>query len=176
MGRLRLSLGVVGLVLVFAACDGGGGGSDGDSSSPARRPLNGFGEVGFRVSRDSEVVGEWCALMAETSQARSQGLMDQVDLRGYDAMVFRYDQPTTTGFYMFHTRIPLAIAWFDAEGGFVSSDEMEPCSSDDATACPRYFAEGPFLHALETQSGGLDRLGVGPRASLSFGGDGCDTG
>jgi uncharacterized membrane protein (UPF0127 family) len=177
-GRGRTRWAAVALVLLagLAGCSDGDG--DGDSSSDApstREPLDGFGEVAFRVERDGELMGEWCALLAETGPARSQGLMDQDDLRGYDAMVFRYEEPTTTGYYMFHTRVPLSIAWFDADGDFVSSADMTPCPSEDPAACPRYHATAPFLHAIEVPEGGLDRLDIGAGSTLSFGGAGCAT-
>jgi uncharacterized membrane protein (UPF0127 family) len=171
-GRTRWAAAVLVVLAGLSACADGYGDSSSDAPS-TREPLDGFGEVAFRVERDGELMGEWCALLAETGQARSQGLMDQDGLRGYDAMVFRYEEPTTTGYHMFHTRIPLSIAWFGAEGDFVSSASMTPCTSDDPDACPRYLATAPFLHAIEVPEGGLDRIGVDAGATLSFGGAGC---
>ena len=45
-------------------------------------------------------------------------------LRG---MVFVWDEDTEGGFWMRNTPTPLSIAWFDADGDFVSSADMEPC-------------------------------------------------
>ena len=93
--------------------------------------------------------------------------MDQDDLRGYDGMVFRNDEPVTTTFTMRDTRIPLSVAFFDEDGAFVSARDMDPCppGTDD---CPSYSAEGPYLHALEVEQGALPSLGIGPGARLSF--------
>jgi uncharacterized membrane protein (UPF0127 family) len=180
MGRRRATRWAIVALVMLAALAGCADENDGADGSAAdvpstREPLDGFGEVAFRVERDGERMGEWCALLAETGQARSQGLMDQDDTRGYDAMVFRYEEPTTTGYYMFHTRIPLSIAWFGADGDFVSSADMTPCSSEDPAMCPRYHATAPFLHAVEVPEGGLDRLGMRAGSTLSFGGAGCAT-
>ncbi len=95
------------------------------------------------------------------------GLSDQDDLRGYEAMVFRFDEPSTTRFTMQDTRIPLSIAFFDADGAFVSARDMDPCPPDSAT-CPTYAADAPFLHALEVEQGALPALGIGPGSRLSF--------
>ena len=148
-----------GAVATGAPCDVGDAG---------RRPLDGFGEVTFRVERPDrgEVVG--CALLADSAEARSRGLMDQEDLRGYDAMVFRFEGPSTTGFYMYDTRLPLSIAYVDEAGGLVSSADMDPCLEEEASACPTYDAAGPYLHAIEVRQGDLPRVGIEAGATVRF--------
>ena len=148
-----------------AVAGAGAGCADGDVE---RRPLAGFGEVTFRVERPGggEVVG--CALLAETAEARSRGLMDQEDLRGYDAMVFRFDGPSTGGFYMYDTRLPLSIAYVDEDGGIVSSTDMDPCPEEEASACPTYEADGPYLHAVEVRQGDVPSIGIEPGATVTF--------
>ena len=133
----------------------------------ARDPLDGFDEVAFRISPEGADASTWCALLAEELEQRQQGLSDQDDLRGYEAMVFRFDELSTTRFTMQDTRIPLSIAFFDADGAFVSARDMDPCPPD-STTCPTYAAEAPFLHALEVEQGGLAALGIGPGSRLSF--------
>lgn len=158
----------------------GGGGTDGvaarsgsapsASTAPAsivRRPLEGFGETAFRVTPPGGPATAWCALLAENDATRTTGLMEQRDLRGYDGMVFRFPQASAGRFHMRGTLIPLSIAFFDADGAFVSSADMVPCPDSVAT-CPTYGADGAFLHALEVPGGGLDELGVGTGSRLSF--------
>ncbi|MBW3548915.1 MAG: DUF192 domain-containing protein, partial [Actinobacteria bacterium] len=135
--------------------------------APARRPLPGFGETDFRITSGDGGTFHGVALLADDGPSRSQGLMEQTDLRGYDAMVFRFDSPTTGEFYMRNTRIPLSIAFFDAGGRFVSSADMEPCP-DEVRRCPTYGADRPYLHAIEVPAGDLGRMGIGPGAVLSF--------
>ncbi|MBW3645820.1 MAG: DUF192 domain-containing protein [Actinobacteria bacterium] len=134
--------------------------------APARRPLPGFGETDFRITAGGRTF-DGVALLADDGPSRSQGLMEQTDLRGYDAMVFRFDSPSKGEFYMRNTRIPLSIAFFDAEGRFVSSADMEPCP-DEVRRCPTYGAARPYLHAIEVPAGDLGRMGIGPGAVLSF--------
>jgi uncharacterized membrane protein (UPF0127 family) len=100
-------------------------------------------------------------------------MMGQTDLRGYDAMVFRHAQDSTGAYFMFQTVVPLDVAWFDADGRFVSSAEMTPCPSTDAASCPRYRAAGAYRFAVEVLAGGLTELGIGPGAQLVVGGTGC---
>ncbi len=138
-----------------------------------RRPLAGFGEAAFTITSPSGRLSEWCALLADSPKLREQGLMDQTDLRGYDGMVFRWTSPTSGKFYMFHTELPLSIAWFDEQGDYVSKADMDPCTSSDPLACELHGAAAPYVSALETRKGGLRALGVRPGSRLSFGGSGC---
>jgi uncharacterized membrane protein (UPF0127 family) len=135
--------------------------------APARRPLPGFGEVDFRITAADGRTFDGAALLAADGPSRSQGLMEQTDLRGYDAMVFRFDEPSRGEFYMRNTRIPLSIAFFDAAGRFVSSADMEPCP-DEVRRCPTYGAARPYVHAVEVAAGDLGRMGIGAGSVLSF--------
>lgn len=121
----------------------------------------------FRVLSATGGTFDGSALLAADEAAHRQGLMEQRDLRGYDGMVFRFPAPTTGGFYMRNTRIPLSIAYFDEGGRFVSSADMAPCP-DHVRDCPTYPAARPYLHAVEVALGDLGRLGVGPGSILSF--------
>jgi uncharacterized membrane protein (UPF0127 family) len=136
------------------------------SAGGDRSPIPGFDEVAFRIEAEGASASTWCALLADDPDERVQGLSEQDDLRGYDGMVFRFDEPSTSSFTMQDTRIPLSIAFFDADGAFVSSEDMAPCPP--GTDCPSYAADGPYVHALEVEQGGLATLGVGAGAQLSF--------
>ena len=149
---------------------GGAPGTCAGSEGDERWPLDGFGEVAFRVAGpDGGEAFVGCALLADTPETRGQGLMDQQDLRGYDAMVFRFDAPSTGAFYMFQTILPLSIAYVAADGGLVSSTDMDPCPEEEASACPTFPATGPYLHAIEVGQGGLPSVGLVPGATVSFG-------
>ena len=67
--------------------------------------------------------------------------MGRTDMGGYDAMIFKFAEDTSGTFYMKDTPMPLSIAWFDGEGRFVSSTDMEPCLNQ--RTCPTYAAEAP---------------------------------
>ncbi|HEX2062946.1 MAG TPA: DUF192 domain-containing protein, partial [Acidimicrobiales bacterium] len=123
--------------------------------------------------RAAPTSAERCALLAESREQLARGLMGRRDLAGYDGMVFRFAGEHEGAFYMRNVPIPLSIAWFDAEGRFVSAADMAPC--EDREGCPRYFAAAPYRYAIEVPAGGLDRLGIGPGSVLELGG-GCAPG
>jgi uncharacterized protein len=144
-----------------------GSDAEGDGSATGdRSPIPGFDEVAFRIEAEGATASTWCALLADDVDERVQGLSEQDDLGGYDGMVFRFDEPVTSSFTMRDTSIPLSIAFFDEDGAFVSSRDMDPCPP--GSDCPSYAAEGPYLHALEVEQGGLAALGIGDGARLSF--------
>jgi uncharacterized protein len=146
----------------------------GPSGNGERSPIAGFDEVAFRIEAEGATASTWCALLADDVDERVQGLSEQDDLQGYDGMVFRFDEPSTSRFTMRDTRIPLSIAFFDEDGAFVSSEDMEPCPP--GTDCPGYAADAPYVHALEVEQGGLAALGIGDGAQLSFPDGACPSG
>jgi uncharacterized membrane protein (UPF0127 family) len=151
---------------------GANGPQDPSVSVGNRIPLQGFDDVAFRVTGAKGAMSEWCAMLADTNAKREQGLMGQRDLRGYDAMVFRYDSPVKVSFWMKDTLIPLSLAYFGADGHLVSSVDMAPCPPN-ATSCPSYPPTSAFLDALEVPAGGLARLGIAPASTLSLTGRRC---
>jgi uncharacterized membrane protein (UPF0127 family) len=84
--------------------------------------------------------------------------MGVTDLGGADGMVFRFASPVTTQFWMRDTVMPLSIAFYGADGSFVSAADMEPCLTGPADACARYGATGPYVNAIEVPEGGLPEL------------------
>lgn len=146
-----------------AAPEGCAGPGDG-----ARRPLDGFGEVGFEVAGEDGSTFAGCALLADTPDTRARGLMGQRDLRGYDAMVFRFGGSSTGAFYMFETVLPLSVAYVGADGAVVSTADMDPCPEEEASACPTYEAAGAYVHAVEVGQGDLQDIGMVPGAVVSF--------
>lgn len=143
-----------------------------EPADPRLEGVAGFGVSAFAVNPAPgsalPSADRFCALVAENDRQRARGLMGRRDLGGYDAMLFRFDSDSTTPFYMRNVAVPLSIAWFDAQGRFVSSAEMQPCGNHDR--CPLYSPAGPYRLALEVLQGDLDRLGVGEGARISVGG------
>jgi uncharacterized membrane protein (UPF0127 family) len=101
--------------------------------------------------------------------------MGVTDLGGADGMVFVYEGPASGQFWMRGTPMPLSIAFFAADGSFVSATDMEPCLTGPAAACPRYSAAGPYVAAIEVPQGRLAELGIGAGSRLVLAtGPGCD--
>ena len=148
-----------------------------DTTAMVRTRVPGFGEVTFRIDTTGVLFGSGslsaarCALLAATAQQQAQGLMGRTDLSGYDGMLFRFERDVQAGFYMKDTLIPLSIAWFDADGRFVSATDMPPCG--DQPTCPTFNAEAAYRYALEVPQGGLSRLDIGPGTRLVVGDESC---
>ena len=143
---------------------------EGDGAS-SRTLVPGFEEVAFRVEPapglDSEK-RDYCAMHAVSSEKRAQGMQHQDDFSGYDGMVFTFEEDSLAGFINHNVPIGLSIAWFAADGRFVSATDMPPCPS--GVGCPTFKPAGPFRTALEIPAGRLDDLGIAPGARLRVGG------
>lgn len=141
----------------------------------ANRPADPYflegASVSFRITGPSGAAvaaAERCALVADTDVERATGLMHRTDLGGRDGMLFRFPDDVTAAFYMKDTPLPLSIAWFEADGDFVSATDMEPCLGGGD--CPTYAAAGPYRYALEVPQGRLPALGAVPGSRLTVGG------
>lgn len=121
--------------------------------------VEGFGVTTVRLGGEDLVLG-----VADEPAERARGLMEVTDLGGLDGMLFSWGgSEVTTGFFMKNTLIPLTIAFYAADGSFVDSFEMEPCTTEE---CPTYRASGPFAYAIEFPAvrdvSGDDRLVLQP--------------
>lgn len=142
----------------------------------ARSPFEAFAEVGFTITaasaRQLKEGQERCALLADTAVLQAKGMMEQSGFAGYKGMIFKFESENSAAFFMKNTRIPLSIAFFDSDGAFVSSADMEPCP-DEVLDCPVYGADRPYLYALEVPKGDLPALGVGAGSTLALSSGGC---
>ena len=72
-------------------------------------------------------------------------------------MVFLWEGPVETTFWMKDTLIPLSIAFWNERGRIIEILDMAPCRQDD---CPSYGPDEPFVGALEVNRGFFDDHGV----------------
>lgn len=100
--------------------------------------------------------------VADSDEERSYGLMDRDSLPRSSGMLFLYDSPrdSSSGFWMFRTRIPLDIAFMDTAGVIVAIRAMEPCPSPEPRWCTPYRAGQPYQSALEVNRGFLQEHGI----------------
>lgn len=158
---------VVVAVVVFVASD-----RSADKGAACRRGattiLGGihYEERAIRIRSASGRTKTGCALVAVSSEQRSHGLSGVASLNRQVGMLFIFPADTRTGFWMRDTSLPLSIAWFAADGTFVSAADMEPCHTAN---CPTYTATAQYRYALEVAQGKLDDLGVdnGSRLELN---------
>lgn len=123
--------------------------------------LSGF-EVRAIAIEDGELIYLLSVAVADDARKRSQGLMGLVDLGDLDGMLFIYDAPTTSTFWMKDTLIPLDIAFFSSTGGWINNFTMQPCPDED---CSSYSAGGEYVYAVEVPDAGFATLT--PAASLN---------
>ena len=97
------------------------------------------GLEGFETSTITVGGRELIVAVAEFPNQRSQGLMGVTDLGVLDGMLFVFQVDSDGGFWIKNTLIPLDIVFFTAEGGFVDSLTMAPCTEDP---CPTYRPGG----------------------------------
>ena len=150
------------LTLLASACDRGEEAAPPDAS-PVQDELARvtFDTASALVITDSDTLRLRVELAVTEDQKRF-GLMDRDSLAGDAGMVFLYDapQPATSSFYMYRTRIPLDIAFFDSSGRIVSIVGMSPCTTPVAQQCPTYPAGASYIGALEVNRGWAQMHGV----------------
>lgn len=110
------------------------------------------------------------AEVADTAEERRRGLMGREELAPDAGMLFLFEGPSSGGFWMKDTLIPLSIAFLRSIDGsrfrVVSILEMEPCEADP---CPTYDPETTYDAALEVNQGWFAEAGVevGAEASVT---------
>ena len=101
--------------------------------------------------------------VAKTSAQRTRGLMNRTQAPK-DGMLFVFPEPTTGGFWMKNTLVPLTIVFFDSAGKRVRKLSMVPCRKDP---CPIYDPGRRYRFALELPATDTRRgATIGPRSAL----------
>lgn len=133
-----------------------------------------FGTILVDVLTASGEALELCLLHADVPEERARGLMEVTDLEGHDGMLFSFDTDVQSNFVMIDTVTPLTISWWAADGSFVSSTDMEPCTEADDGDCARYPAAAPYRYAIEVFQGERPALAEGATISVRPGSS-CQT-
>jgi uncharacterized protein len=95
--------------------------------------------------------------VARTPSEREQGLMGRTSLAPDHGMAFLYGAPSSDGFWMKDTHIPLSIAFWGRDGRIQQIFDMTPCTSDP---CRVYRADATFRGAVEAPRGYFERHGI----------------
>ncbi len=168
----RTGLSLAALVAILAAPLTTGCGSEADGSGSTDRPATADQQTGQpqpagggQVVRTTQIrIGgvEVTAEIADNTELRGQGLMDRDSLAENHGMLFVYGTAEVRSFWMRNTKIPLDIAFIDANGVIVNIEQMEPQSDQN------YFSQGPMMYALEMDQGWFEANEVGPGDRLEF--------
>jgi len=93
--------------------------------------------------------------IAATERSRRVGLMHRDALAADRGMLFVWQRPAAYGMWMQNTRIPLDVAFIDADYSITNIATMEPHSTRV------HRATGPVLYALEVNAGWFDHHDIG---------------
>ena len=113
-----------------------------------------FESAGIEIRTENEVIPVTVEIAA-TADQRMTGLMGRTHLARDAGILFLYPmtQPPQSGFWMYHTRIPLDIAFIQSGGRIASIQTMAPCFSELPSACRPYLAGVDYSSALEVNKG-----------------------
>jgi uncharacterized membrane protein (UPF0127 family) len=125
------------------------------SRAQGDRPLPYAGLVRFDDATRGVVLH---VAIATTGADKERGLMGIDSLPADAGMAFVWTDPTTSGFWMKDTVLPLSIAFVDRRDRIVTIRDMAPCTSDP---CRVYEANRPFVLAVEANRGWFENHGVG---------------
>lgn len=142
---------LVATMALAAACSGDGtsASSNEPSPSPSLRKTTAIIDADETILLTVEV--------ADTEEQRQRGLMFRESLGADEGMVFLFFEPSTGGFWMKSTLIPLSIAFFDRNGVILSILDMDPCEKDP---CKLYDPGVPYFGALEVNQSSFEEWGV----------------
>ena len=109
--------------------------------------------------------------LARTEAEREQGLMNVTDMPPDNGMLFVYTSQAREGYWMYHTLIPLSIAWIDRDGTIVDIQDMPRLNDpNDVQEASRtvYNPAAPYWYALEVNQGWFADHGVGTGQQMLF--------
>lgn len=105
--------------------------------------------------------------VADDERERAVGLMRRSSVPPGTGMVFLYDEPVESRFYMYDVQVPLR-AVFVRDGRVVLSVLMPPCEKGLAPQeCPTYGPDEPFDTVVETAPETLPDVQPGDRLELA---------
>jgi uncharacterized membrane protein (UPF0127 family) len=106
--------------------------------------------------------------IADTQEKRTLGLSNRRNLGDYNGMLFVFDNPTSTSFWMKDMYIDLDILFIDSKGFVIDIYEnVQPCE----TTCNGFSSRtGNFKYVLEVNSGfvNLNKVKIGDSISINL--------
>jgi uncharacterized membrane protein (UPF0127 family) len=109
--------------------------------------------------------------LARTPQEHELGLMYREYLPPDSGMLFIYTFESHEAYWMYHTLLPLSIAFIDRSGSIVDIKDMPRLSNpDDVQEAGRtvYPSAAPYWYALEVNQGWFVQHGVGVGQQMTF--------
>lgn len=164
---VRRFLAIIAIGILAAACNGDDQPAEPTRSSGSPSPTTTSGQRAAALIDTVEGSVLFEVEVARTDAEKEVGLMGRESLPEDRGMAFVFFQPTTGGFWMKDTLIPLSIAFIGSDGFIQEIQDMDPCVEE---TCPIHAPAEPYALALEVNKGAFDRAGVdvGDRVTISF--------
>jgi len=105
--------------------------------------------------------------VAETPEARGQGLMCRTRLAENAGMLFIFENTSQVGFWMKNTLLPLSIAFIDDAWKIVDMKDMD-VEQDPTAPVKTYPSAKPYRYALEVNQGFFARHGITAGARVTY--------
>lgn len=135
--------------------------SSGSSTSSGSMTSNSRAKVVFHTATGDSILK---VEVARTGAEKEKGLMGVSSLDTDSGMIFVWDSPVTTPFWMKDTLIPLSIAFLSGDGTVLDIQEMEAQTLNLHAPGKAYF------YAVEANKGYFSRHGItsGDKAEIIF--------
>lgn len=139
------------LLVFLVGCDAYG---DESSHLPAGSPTFDTATAYIETEDDTALFN---VEVADTPEERAYGLMNRKSLPEDSGMLFVFFEPSSGGFWMKDTLVPLSIAFFDHDGKITAIYDMDPCTKEP---CRSYRPRKPYWGALEVNQGVFEEHGI----------------
>lgn len=116
--------------------------------------------VDFPVMELSAGINRIEAEVAHTEQARQLGLMHRTTMPAYHGMLFVFPRPSSDCMWMRNTRLPLSVAFIDADGKIINIEDMQPQTETN------HCAARPARYSLEMNLNWFKSRGLGPGSTI----------
>jgi len=101
------------------------------------------------------------AEVAANEAHRQQGLMHREKMAQNEGMLFVFDGPAKVCMWMKNTRIPLSVAFIDADGKIINIEDMKPQSLE--SHCGKKLVR----YALEMNQGWFQQRNIKPGTAIN---------
>jgi uncharacterized membrane protein (UPF0127 family) len=101
------------------------------------------------------------AMVAQTPDERSTGLMFRKEMGTNEGMLFIFEQANTQCFWMKNTFLPLSAAFVRDDGSIVNIEDMKPHTTDG------HCSKEPVRFVLEMHQGWFAKRGIKPGSKLT---------
>ena len=101
------------------------------------------------------------AMVAQTPEERSTGLMFRKEMGPNEGMLFIFEQAATQCFWMKNTLLPLSAAFVRDDGRIVNIEDMKPQTTEG------HCSKEPVRFVLEMHQGWFAKRGLKPGAQLT---------